>query len=336
MKKLFLIPVIFLFVIGHIAIFGEPNDASPEYENADTTEPGLSAPKIFFLPMASYSFVAFEGVRFHNPLAGVTMIRFNPADFDKLFSLSLMYSPQIVTGMSSDYPGLYHNAVLSIAQKLGRHLISGAFIANTDKPVYGGLRTFMGMAGYSYNLIQGPHFSMNLGAYLMLMDIDITLDNGTPWLLWPIPSISLAWEYDWITLGLVPDARLVLGPREPLSLMLTAGMDKFDTSLWYRRFKNGDTSAERLGIGFGLKRDTNDITQAEGLRYGISYYAVYGALRLFRFFEVSGGWAFDGKEGSKKIDKDTLFGSAGFSMDSMYNKNIGDGFFVSVSARLGL
>lgn len=336
MKKLLIILPIFLFVMGHISVFGETNGASPENESAGTAEPGLSAPRLFFLPMASYTFISFDDVRFHNPLAGVTMVRFNPADLDNLFTLSLMYSPQIVTDMSSDYSGLYHNAVLAVTQKLDRHLINGAFIANTDKPLYGGLRTFMGMAGYAYNLVKGPHFSMNLGAYLLIMDIDITLDNGTPWLLWPIPSITLAWEYDWITLGLVPDARLVLGPREPLCLMFTAGMDKFDTSLWYRRFKNGDASAERLGIGFGIKHDTNDITQAEGLKYGISYYAVYGSLRLFRFFEVSGGWAFDGKEGSEKIDKNTLFGSAGFSMDSMYNKSIGNGFFVSISARLGL
>lgn len=323
-----MILAIFLFVTGHSAVFGETN--------ADAPEPGLTAPKLFFLPTASYTLISFENVRFHNPLSGLTMARFNPANMDNLFSLSLMYSPQIINDTSSDYPRLYHDAVLAATQKLGRHQMLGVFMASTDKPVYGGLHTFMGMAGYSYNMIKGPHFSMDLGAYLMIMDINITLDNGMPWLLWPIPSISLAWEYDWVTLGLVPDARLVLGPREPLSLMFTVGLDSFDTSLWYRRFKNDDISAERLAIGFGVKRDSNDITQADEVQYGVSYYAVYGSLRLFRFFGISGGWAFDAKEGSRKIDKDALLGSAGFSMDSMYNKNIGDGFYVSISARLGM
>jgi hypothetical protein len=206
----------------------------------------------------------------------------------------------------------------------------------TDKPVYGGLRTFIVSAGYSYDLINGEHFSMDLGGRLVFMDVGLTLDKGMSWLLWPIPSISLSWEYKWITFVLVPGVRMTIAPKFPISLAFQAGSHKYDAALWYRYFKNGNPLVEIVGIGIGIKRDSSNVMLSDGGKYGINYDAIYGSFRLLRLFEISGGWTFNGKEGYEKVNWETLFESAGYSDDTMYNGNIGNGFFTSVSLRISL
>jgi hypothetical protein len=320
-----------LLLTGIMSIYCDPI----ENDNANI-EQNKNTPRIFYMPILSYTFISLGNIQAHNALGGLTLYRFNPNERDKLFSVSLIYTPQILTGISPDFPNLYHTAALSITQKIHRHTINGAFIAMTDKPVYGGLRTFMGMAGYSYDLINGTHFSMDLGVRLAVMDIGLTLDNGMPWLLWPIPSISLSWEYEWITFGLIPGVRATIAPKFPVSLNLKSGSHKYDASVWYRYFRNGNPLAEIMGIGIGIKRDSSNVIRSDGWEYGINYDAIYGTLRLLRLFEISGGWAFNGKEGYKQINWESLLESDGYSDDSMYSGNAGNGFFISISARMNL
>lgn len=323
----FIIFVFVLFFIGIGSVYCDP----VENGNMDT-----NTPRIFYMPMLSYTFITLGDIQSHNAVGGLTLYRFNPNERDKLFSVSLIYTPQILIGISSDFPNIYHTTALSIIQKINRHTINGAFIALTDKPLYGGLRTFMGMAGYSYDLINGKHFSMDLGVRLIVMDIGLTLDTGMPWLLWPIPSISLSWEYEWITFGLIPGFQMTIGPKFPFSLVLKTGSHKFDASLWYRYFKNENPLAERMGIGIGIKKDSNNVMLSDGGKYGINYNAIYGTVRLLRLFEISGGWTFNGKDGYEKINWETLFESDGYSDDSMYGGNMGNGFFISISIRMNL
>jgi hypothetical protein len=323
-----------LFLIGSIAIYSAPAENQTENNNGNNTDTNI--PRTFFRPMLSYTYISLGDIQAHNAIGGLTLYRFNPNERDKLFSVSLAYSPQIVTNVNTDFPNLYHTATLAITQKINRHTISGAFIAMTDKPVYGGSRTFIGMARYSYDLINGQHFSMDLGGGLSVMDIGLTLDNGMPWLLWPIPSISLSWEYEWLTFGLMSGLRMTIAPKFPVSLIFKGGSYKYDASLWYRHFKNGNSSAERVGIGIGIKRDSIDVMFSDGGRYGIDYDTIYGSIRLLRFFEINGGWAFNGKGEYEKVSWETLFKSDGNSDDTMYNGNIGKGFFVSISVRMSL
>jgi hypothetical protein len=39
-----------------------------------------------------------------------------------------------------------------------------------------------------------------------------------------------------------------------------------------------------------------------GGKYGMNYDAIYGSLRLFRFIEIRGGWAINGKEGCDEVN----------------------------------
>jgi hypothetical protein len=306
---------------------------SPIY--CDTIEgSAASTPRVFYMPMVSYTSITLGDIQAHNVVGGLTLYRFDPNERDKLFSASLVYTPQVVTNINHDFPNLYHTAALTVMQKINRHIFNGTFIGLTEKPVYGGLRTVMGMAGYSYNLIKGSHFSMDLGGRLIFMDIGLKLNNGMSWLLWAIPSISLSWKYEWITFGFIPGVWMTIAPKAPVSFMFQTGSHKYDASLWYRYFKKENPSVEIMGIGVGIKRDSSNVLISDGGRYGINYDAIYGSFRLLRLWEISGGWAFNGREGYEQVNWETLFESAGYSDDSMYSENIGSGFFISVSFRM--
>jgi hypothetical protein len=318
-----------LFFARAISLFADPIENGVRDEN-------ISAPKTFVMPMLAYTFITLGNIEAHNAVGGLMLYRFNPSDRSRLFSLSLMYSPQVFNGINPDFPDLYHTVTASVMQRINRHTVSGAFVAMTDKPVYGGLRTVTGMAGYSYALVKGTHFSMNLGGYLAFMDVGLILDNGMPWLLWPIPSISFSWVYEWVTVGIIPGLKISVAPKFPIGFMFQASSQKYDASLWFRYFKNGNPSAEILGIGGGIKRESKNVFISDGGKYGISYDAVYGTLRLLRFLEISGGWAFNGQEGYTQVNWEALFESAGYSDDTMYRGTTGDGFFISTSLRIGL
>jgi hypothetical protein len=324
------------FIIFSSALFfiGVSSICCASIDN-DNVNMEQNTPRTFYMPILSYSFIFLNDIQAHNAVVGgLAVYRSNPNERDKLFSISLIYTPQVLTNTAHDFPNLYHTAALSITQKINRHTINGAFVALIDKPMYGGLRTFMSMAGYSYDLIKGVYFSMDIGARLIVMDIGLTLDNGMPWLLWPIPSISLSWEYEWIRFGFMPGVWTTIAPKFPVSLIFKAGSHKYDVSLWYRYFKNGNPLSEVMGIGIGIKKDTSNVMKYDGWKYGINYDAIYGTLRILRIFEISGGWAFNGKGGYEIVNWETLFESIGYSDGSMYNGNLGNGFFVSISVRM--
>jgi hypothetical protein len=318
-----------LFFTVSIFLYSDPIENQIENQVKNENKPGT-----FFMPLLSYTVVALDGIQAHNATGGLAVYRFNPDERDTLFAISMIYTPQVLTDTNHDFPSLYHSAVLSVIQQINRHTINGVFAALTDKPLYGGVRTFIGLAGYSYNLIKGGYFSMHLGANLVVMDLGVTLGNGTPWLLWAVPSIRLSWEYEWITFGFIPGAWMTIASKFPVSLRLSAGSHKYDASVWYRRFKNGNPSVEMVGIGVGIKRDSTKVMLSDGGEYGVNYNALYGSLRLLRFFEISGGWVFNGKEGYKDVNWETLFESAGYSNDTVYCGNIGGGFFISLSVRM--
>jgi hypothetical protein len=269
---------------------------------------------------------------FHNPTGGISVTRLNPAT-KNLFSATAMYSATIVDGIENNYPSLYHSIVLSLNGKAGRHTGFGAITANTDEPFYGGIHTFNAFAGYTYDLIKGTHFSMNLGAYLIFMDINVKLPDGTPWLVWPLPAIALKWDYEWIDVSVFPGIGITIADGKPVSFTMTKKSDDFDLSLWYHYYGKRQSRVELFGIGAGIKNATSEVKTAAGDIYGINYYALYGTIRIFRLLELHGGWAFNGKERYGKINWDNLFEMYGYSDELDYKTEIGNGFFFTISAR---
>jgi hypothetical protein len=286
----------------------------------------------FFNPVISYKITSFDDVVFHNPTGGLSVTRINPAT-KNVFSTTAMYSATIADGIENNYPSLYHSIVLSFNGKAGRHTGFGAITANTDEPFYGGLHTFNAFAGYTYDLINGPHFSMDLGAYLIFMDINVNLPDGTPWLIWPLPGIALRWDYEWIDIGVFPGVKITIADGKPVSFTMYKKSNDFDLSLWRHYYGKRQSRLEVLGIGAGLKNTTSQVKTAAGDIYGINYYALYGSLRILRLLEFHGGWTFNGKERYGKINWDNLFEMYGYSDELEYKTEIGNGFFFTISAR---
>jgi len=321
-----------LFFLG-ISVYGDSTDDTPK----DTgNQNNNNQQKILLLPSSSYNYISFDNYRLHDISGRLTLLQFNPAEKGKISSITLGYSPQIAAKIDYDFPNLFHNVSLSIMHKINRHIITGSFGAITEKPLYGGSHTFMGMAGYLYNPVKGEHFSMNVGVTLLLMDIGVRMDNGRPWLLWPFPMINLSWDYEWINIGIMPGFKLTIGPKFPVSIVAKTVTDGYDAALWFRYFKDKDPSHELLGMAFGFKNETSNVIISDGGKYGVNYYSVYGSLRLLKYFEASGGWAFNGKEGYEKISRDTIVGFTGFSKESVYKTDVGSGYFLSISFKMNM
>jgi hypothetical protein len=306
--------------------------------NNDADVPSESNIRTIFLPSASYKLISFESFQLHNISGGVSMIRIDPAQRNNLFTMNMTYSPQYASKIDSAYPDLYHNVSLMAMKRLDRHVITCSLITMTEKPLYGGLNTFMGMAGYSNSLIRREHFSLNLGAMLVFMDIGLTLDNGIKWLFWPLPMISFSWNYEWIHFGFMPEAgflpsaRVTIGPSFPVSVLLRATFGGYDAALRYRYFKDGKAANEIISASAGIKKENNRVTISNGGRYGVEYNSIYCSFRFFRFFEVSAGWLFNGKTEYSKISWDSIFDSG----SSIYSNNAGNGYYISFSIRMGM
>jgi len=324
---------IFAFLFLGSFVYGDADDDTPE--DADNQK-NKNQKKTYVMPSLSYSYISFDKYRLHDASGKLTLLQMNPAEKGKMSSVTLGYSPQIAEKIDYDFPNLYHNASLSVMHKIDRHIMTGSFSAITEKPLYGGSHTFTGMAGYLYNSVKGEHFSMNLGATLLLMDIGVTMNNGKPWLVWPFPMISLSWNYEWINFGVMPGVRMTIGPKFPISIVAKTVTGGYDAALWFRYFKNKDPARELLGIATGFKKETSNVTISDGGKYGVNYYAFYSSLRLFKFFEASGGLAFNGKEEYKETTWDSLLRFAGFSKDSSYNADVGGGYFFSISFKMGM
>jgi len=287
-----------------------------------------------FMPRFSYSYTSFNDIQFRNPSVNLMIARFNPEERDNFLFFSLSYNPQIVINIDPDFPGINHSASAFSIYMTGEHIINAGFITRTDKPLYGGLNTFMGMAGYSNNLIKGERFSMFLGLNLLIMDFGITLNNGTPWILWPLPIIMLNWEYSWINFSFMPFPRLEIAPKSPVGLTVRTNFSNYDVAVWYKKLREVNTARgesftfELFAIGVGIKNETDRLMFADGKSYGINYNALYGTFRLFRLFELRGGWTFNGKEGYGDIT------SSGRTSITEFNNKIGQGYFFSVSGRI--
>jgi len=324
-----------LFFLGS-SVYGDAADDTDDTLEDTGNQNNNNQKKIYAMPSLSYNYISFDNYRLHDASGKLTLLQINPAEKGNMSSVTLGYSPQIAAKIDYDFPDLYHNASLSVMHKIDRHIMTGSFSAITEKPLYGGSHTFMGMAGYLYNSVKGERFSMNLGATLLLMDIGVTMNNGTPWLVWPFPMISLSWDYEWISFGVMPGVRMTIGPKFPISIVAKTVTGGYDAALWLRYFKNKDPSKELLGIAAGFKKETSNVTISDGGKYGVNYYAFYGSLRLFRFFETSGGWAFNGRDEYEKITGDSLLRFVGISKDSTYSTDVGGGYFFSISFKMGM
>ncbi|MCL2130133.1 MAG: hypothetical protein FWH35_07260 [Treponema sp.] len=281
-------------------------------------------------PFLNYEYLSFDEQHIHSPGEGMVFIRGNmtPPLSEERNSLLIagIFKQYIIKENPEDYPNLYHSINLMVDRKIKRHLILGLSTAESDKPYYGGWRSFIGGIGYGYELIRRENVSLTLGGGIGFGDFGIKLPNGKDLHVMPLPIVrfnidtsfmDLSFEYlknPVLNITLLPDYRIQLINAFSISKFRDLRDLIFDIRLMYRLFGKESKFGDFAGIGVGVKNGGLGFSLAEeGKSYEMYYHSVYGMLDL-SFLQVQGGYSFNGLE----------------VYDLERKKDIGDGFFLNI------
>jgi hypothetical protein len=147
------------------------------------------------IPLAAYEFVSLENRQYHAPGGGLVFMKGDQAppveeERDSLM-VAAFYQSYLLKENQSGYPDVYH-AITSMAErKIKRRQMLGLFRSLSDKPVYGGLRTFQAALGYGYELVRNSSVSLTLGAAVGISEFDIGGDVTVPAFPFPLKNPML-------------------------------------------------------------------------------------------------------------------------------------------------
>jgi len=280
-------------------------------------------------PLLNYEYLSFNGQIIHSPGEGVMFTKGNmtPDLSEERDSLLIagVFKQYFVLNEQEGYPNLYHSINFMIDRKIGRHLFLGLLVAESDKPFYGGLRSFIGGPAYGYELIRNENISLTLGIGLGVGDFGVELPNGDSLPVMPIPVVRFNAENSWINLSFEflrkPELNITLFPEYRIRLINSFGVNQFrdirdflfDITLMYRFFSNDFKFGDFAGIGIGIKNGAFGFPLAEnGKSYELIYNSVYGLIDL-TFLRIYGGYSFNSIE----------------IYDLNRNRDIGNGFFIN-------
>ena len=280
-------------------------------------------------PFLNYEYLSFDGQSVHSPGEGIlyTKGNMNPSLSEERDSLLIagMFKQYFIQEAEDGYPELAHGINAMIDRKIKRHLFLGIIAAESDKPFYGGLRSFIGGPAYGYEFIRTENVSLILGIGVGVGDFGIELPNGKPLPVMPLPIARFNVYTSLLNLSFEflkkPELNITLFPEYKIRLVSSFGVNQYrdirdflyDVSLNYRFFSKDSKLGDFAGIGIGVKNGGFGFPLAEsGKSYELIYNSVYGLIDL-SFLRISGGYSFNGIE-IYDIDR---------------KKDIGNGFFVN-------
>jgi hypothetical protein len=284
------------------------------------------------IPLLNYEYVSLDAQQYHNAGIGIvyTWGDINPP-IDKernSFVISAAYNSFIFTDDNNDDDDsdLYHKVNITLARKIKKHFILGSLSSASNEPLYfGGLRTAKTGLGYGYELIRNVNVSLTLGAIAWVGDFGIEMGDGSHWPVMPVPIILFGFTSTWLNAYFEffaePLTTVTIAPEKPVRLTSILRMDHyrdiedlyFDVTLWYRLFSNEHPLGDFAGIGLGFKNNGIGFVFGEKDKsYETNYYSAYAIVNL-SFLQISGGYAFAGRE---------IF-------NNTTRNNAGNGFFVS-------
>ena len=281
-------------------------------------------------PFLNYEYLSFQGQNVHSPGGGILFTKGNldPPLSEEPNSLLIagIYKQYFIQNEQDAYPGLFHSINLMIEKKFNRHLFLGLFISESDKPLYGGIRTFIAGPGYGYEFIRTENVSLTLGMGIGVGDFGMELPNGNALYVMPIPIVRFNLESSWLDLSFQylkkPELNVTLFPEYRIRLLSTFGVNQFrdirdflfDVTLMYRFFPKDSKLGDFAGLGIGIKNGAFGFPLAEKDKsYELIYHSLYGTIDL-SFLKIYGGYSFNGIE----------------IYDSKRRNGIGSGLFTSV------
>jgi len=237
----------------------------------------------------------------------------NPRERDNLQIVALYTRHDLQKEISGDFPRGFNNIDFLLQKKKTRHQFFSLLKSYSDKPVYGGLKTFDFVSGYGYEILNAQGHSLWLGGSLGVSDWGIETSDGVSVPVLPLPFLHydyradlFAFSFDFTT---SPMMDFVLYPEGQFRFNASAiitdfsrldenGM-KYDLSLEYRFFDKNHEFGDFAGIRLGYQAEDYeyDIAGKGGDSLQITWNAVYATLDL-SFLEITGGYAFNGQENS--------------------------------------
>jgi len=283
-----------------------------------------------YIPLLKYDYLSLDSQSIHSPGAGL-VVQSDDVLFVGLYSRHSIEDPP-----SFDYPDVYHTIDMLLDGKKNRHQYLGLFKSESDRPVYGGLKTFQGGLFYGYDLLSRGNASLILGGGLAIGDFGIDLANGKPLPVLPIPLIRAKYSSSWIAADFdfltTPNLNITIGPKSRFRFTGDFRMEQFrdsrdilfECAVGYRFFSDSDPMGDFAGVSLGIKNDNygafnlhdnNCILNFNGKHESleIHYYALFASIDL-SLLKITGGYAFGGRELYQEEDI----------------RNTGDGWFVSV------
>jgi hypothetical protein len=282
------------------------------------------------LTMLNYEYVSIGEQRIHFPTAGIMFnqgMNSRTAETQNTFSIAGIYTPFIAEELKDDYSNLYHTMNIIADKRINRHSIFGIILSESDKPFYGGTRSFIAAAGYGYEFIRKENISLLLGANAGFLDLGIEIDDE-PFPFMILPRVAFNMKTSWMhfsatflnkpifDLTFLPESkiRLITNLTIPLSIRDVQDL-QFDTMIMYRPFSKDSKMGDFAGIGLGFKNGGFGMSYAKkDTSYDIVYNSIYGKLDI-SFFQFSAGYLFNGVESYDYDNRDTI--DDGFFINAM-------------------
>jgi len=281
-------------------------------------------------PLLSHEYLSFQEQRILSPGEGLLFTRgdMNPPLSEERDCLLVagIFKQYFVQKEQCGYPNLYHSINIMVDRKIKRRLILGLLVAESDKPLYGGLRTFIAGPGYGYEFIRTENVFLTLGIGLGIGDFGIDLPNGGKLLVMPIPVIRFTIDSSLLDLSFEflrkPVLNITLLPEYRIRVINFFTVNQFrdirdllfDTRLMYHFFSKESKLGDFASAGVGFKNGAFGFPLAEeGKSYELVYHSVYGMIDL-SFLQIQGGYSFNGVE----------------IYDLERKKEIGAGFYLNI------
>lgn len=259
--------------------------------------------KTWILPILQYDFISLGSQNIHSAGAGVAAVNSGMT----LAGTYTRHSPG--KPLLHDYPDVFHTVEALFDIKKEKKNLIILLKSESDKPLYGGLKTFQAAAVLGHEFIKTESFSLIFGGGIAVSDFGIEMEDGSTLPVIPVPLLRIRHNSRWIEAGVDfitgPNINVTIAPENRVRLKGEARIDRlrdardliFECSAVYRFFANDHELGDFAGIEAGIRGDSSGEFNIGGTdeSFELQYYSLFAALDL-SLLEISGGYAFAGRE----------------------------------------